>query len=597
MRIKHVRLLDYSSFKDTGQINLKPGFNLIIGQNNSGKSALLRSLLLPLDDNRHRSLEVFQNGRLPPPTIHTGLTLSGLDLEDAFLARPGRSIIWAGGPIDFPSIELTAEFQFEFRQSAGNAFQHAITRNSSESLHLFGTDGRLELRNPTNEADNTNEFIGPHYTANLFFFDAQRVAISRAPHGVARERLHPRADNLPVILNELQGRRRTTFNTLCRYLREIFSTVHTISTSAAPNDHGSIVIWVWPTDQQHDPELAFELEKCGTGVSQVLAILTVALTMKRAIIVIDEINAFLHPSAVKALLRILQTHHAEHQYIISAHSTEVMVAAAPSTVYLVRRKGYESTIERLDLTKIASLRVAARELGVSMTDVFAADRIIWVEGPTEANCFPYLYAALCGEVPQGTTFSQVASTGDFASKKTRAGRVFDIYDTIAKQMGPLVEHVSFSFDRETLNNQQVKALESKSNGRLLLLPRRCFECYLLDPAAISHLILFQMPELIDIATPEIVARKLRELGASPELGAISAWDGNLDNQEWLAKIDGARLLDRTVSDITQSRLCLDKLRDTIVLARHIVDNRPAALEGLKTYLGDLMKIAMSPPRI
>jgi hypothetical protein len=53
----------------------------------------------------------------------------------------------------------------------------------------------------------------------------------------------------------------------------------------------------------------------------------------------------LHPSAVKTLLRILQTHHADHQYIISAHSTEVIAASAPSTIHLIRRSGYGSTVE------------------------------------------------------------------------------------------------------------------------------------------------------------------------------------------------------------------------------------------------------------
>ncbi len=43
-------------------------------------------------------------------------------------------------------------------------------------------------------------------------------------------------------------------------------------------------------------------------MAQVTAILTAIMTVDDAIIVIDEINSFLHPSAVKALLRIIQTY-------------------------------------------------------------------------------------------------------------------------------------------------------------------------------------------------------------------------------------------------------------------------------------------------
>jgi energy-coupling factor transporter ATP-binding protein EcfA2 len=593
MRIKCFKLEGYSSFRDTGMVNLEPGFNLFIGQNNSGKSALLRSLLLPLQDNRHRSLKVFQNHRLPPPTMQIELTLSRLELEDSFLARTGHSVLWSQNNVDFFSMELTDESQFAFKQPAGQLFQLTPPSSPTKCIMLYSGIGRLEHRGDSNGIDNTSEFIAPHYQSNLFFFDAQRFAVGKCNAQASHSRLQSRADNLPAILSELQGRQPTTLDTLCRYLREIFSTVHTISTSAAPDDRGSTVIWVWPTEHQHDPELQFELDNCGTGVSQVLAILTVALTMKRAIIVIDEINAFLHPSAVKALLRILQTHHSEHQYIISAHSTEVMVAASPSTVHLIRRIGYDSTVERLDLGKIASLREAARELGVSMTDVFAADRIIWVEGASEANCFPFLYAKLLGEIPQGTKFSPVATTGDFQSKKVSFKRVSDIYDTIAKHMVPLVEQVAFSFDRERLTEKQATELENKSNGRLLLLPRRCFECYLLDPSAISQLIQTHVPDLAKTATSEAVACKLKELGGLPEFGASGVWNSDLVEPKWLEKVDGARLIDKVVSDITETRLRFDKVRDTIVLARHISGNRPSALDGLKSYLDQLMKIAMS----
>src|SRR6059058_1643718 len=74
------------------------------------------------------------------------------------------------------------------------------------------------------------------------------------------------------------------------------------------------------------------LSDSGTGVAQVIAILAAVLTRTYAVIVIDEINSFLHPAAAKALIRILKTEHGDHQYIISTHSAEVISASQPNSL-------------------------------------------------------------------------------------------------------------------------------------------------------------------------------------------------------------------------------------------------------------------------
>jgi hypothetical protein len=43
--ISKFRLRNFKSFADTGQIELRPGFNLVIGANNVGKSALVETLV------------------------------------------------------------------------------------------------------------------------------------------------------------------------------------------------------------------------------------------------------------------------------------------------------------------------------------------------------------------------------------------------------------------------------------------------------------------------------------------------------------------------------------------------------------------------
>jgi AAA15 family ATPase/GTPase len=55
MYISKIRVKNYKSFLDSGDIEFKPGINIIVGQNNSGKTALLEVLELNFFDLPHKS--------------------------------------------------------------------------------------------------------------------------------------------------------------------------------------------------------------------------------------------------------------------------------------------------------------------------------------------------------------------------------------------------------------------------------------------------------------------------------------------------------------------------------------------------------------
>lgn len=55
MRIESFRVVNYKSFVDSGEIRLEPGFNVIVGRNNVGKTALAEALGLRFADKPHLS--------------------------------------------------------------------------------------------------------------------------------------------------------------------------------------------------------------------------------------------------------------------------------------------------------------------------------------------------------------------------------------------------------------------------------------------------------------------------------------------------------------------------------------------------------------
>ena len=89
MRLRKIRVENFQSFSDSGDINFADGFNLIIGQNNSGKSALLRAMLPALPDDRHRTPDCWETFKLPAPNIDLLIEASGIEIRDWCLRSQG----------------------------------------------------------------------------------------------------------------------------------------------------------------------------------------------------------------------------------------------------------------------------------------------------------------------------------------------------------------------------------------------------------------------------------------------------------------------------------------------------------------------------
>ncbi len=58
MYIYKFKIFNYKSFQDSGWLEFQPGINIIVGTNNSGKTALLESLGLEFKDNPYRNIRM-----------------------------------------------------------------------------------------------------------------------------------------------------------------------------------------------------------------------------------------------------------------------------------------------------------------------------------------------------------------------------------------------------------------------------------------------------------------------------------------------------------------------------------------------------------
>jgi hypothetical protein len=386
-------------------------------------------------------------------------------------------------------------------------------------------------------------------------------------------------------LHTLMGERGSIIDRLKDHLRAIFPTFGNLTIRTNPAN-GLAEILIWPTTAMEQPELAFPLSESGTGLGQVIAILSVVMTTTESVIIIDEINSFLHPGAVKALLRLFQTEYNQHQYIISTHSSEVISFSNPSTLHLVQRRGYRSSVRALNLGKVKELREVTQELGISMADVFAADRIIWVEGPTEEFCFPEIYRfAIQKALPAEYKIHSVIDTGRFTGRKNKE-LVFDIYRRLSDSTAPLVSDVKFSLDAEELSTKDKDDFIRASGGRVEFLPRRHLECYLIHPQSILDFISdkdqFKTGNAAPL-TPGEVETTLLRLAAEKKF-KVPEWQGKLGDVTWLTRVDAANLIKAVCEEISEARVTFNKNLDSLALLRLVIRNNASQLKELCDYV-------------
>lgn len=603
MRILSAELHDYLSFRDCPPIEFREGINLVVGVNNSGKSALLKALNPILPAQANRSEARFQNIELPLPRVTLNIKTNGKRFEQIALEL-GSIVI----PIEPGVNGDTYGADFLRKPSLAIPMLHhgngAISRmypgHGLFSAPIPDINGYSALSEGARFARNDNadlvfveqqhtkddsipEFLLAIYRRDMFYFSAERLNVGESPYQDAK-RLSHNADNLAAVLATLQGSKGSTFDRLKQHLKGIFPTFGNLSVRPKPGSSLAEIV-IWPTEAMDEPELGFPLSESGTGVGQVLAILSVVMTTTESVIIIDEINSFLHPGAVKTLLRLLQTEYSHHQYIVSTHSPEVISVGNPSTLHLVQRRGYRSSVRALNLGEVRELREVTQELGISMADVFAADRILWVEGSTEEFCFPEIYRfATQKALPAGYKILAVPDTGRLTARKN-TGLVFEIYRKLSDSTAPLVSDVKFSLDAEKLSEKD-KNVISASGGRVEFLPRRHLECYLIHPQSILDFIAdkdhFKPGDAAPL-TPGEVATTLMRLAAEMKF-KIPEWQGKLDDVAWLTRVDAANLIKAVCEEISEARVTFNKNLDSLALLRLVIRNNESQLKELCDYV-------------
>ncbi len=589
MQIASVAITNYKSFLEKQIINFEPGFNLLLGTNNAGKTSVLDIIDMDIGLNEpHRSertiprygeqtknpsqLEItlktdFQelwklagNSQiyLPLATVNNNLESPLKNLRD-FIAENGNILITSNSSQNQEKISIKV-----------NEIINGIVNRNNSSQMLPAALIQFDSNSPEPQIQLANFGGASSVVANyaqlfksrIYRFNAQRRPGSRSG-SQGSNILDREATALPYCLNNLQTNDAHGHRILCEWVNRIFPSVKWVQSTSDNNGFELRCLPQLPETRRDD--LAVSISKMGAGIGNVIAMLYVVMTSREPqVIAIDEPNAFLHPKALRELLAILEVEGKQHQFILTAHSADVLTSVNTRSISLLDFDGIATTVQQIGPKDLHSLRSGLAELGIRMTDLHAKDRVLWVEGQTEELVMPELLRWACPEIAAGTSVLRVERTGTFDKKSIEPAEVARIYDRLSSSSALVPPMVCILLDGESRSRESREKIEKSAQGKLCFLDRRMLENYLLHEGALAA----TLSEHGLTTSPEAVQ------------GLLSA-KVDLDN---IGELDGAAIFRTVFSELSNATLEFRKTRDVPIVIEWILENDPDYLRPLAACL-------------
>lgn len=564
---------DFQSYRDTQTLTIDPRLTLIAGRNNVGKSALLRALRIFIEgqEGAGEAFEVTFRWHVLLAELVSFVSPGPAELDPlvAWLREREEHTLVAtfvinGGVPNVAPGNLHLQ-QIELAELEGFASGPPGTALGWRSGPLNGSAAGVDVvQHLVEKLVREVAFIGP------------RVITPGVRQLTPQPALQPDAGNLPNVIAQLQlAQPTTTFVELVSFMREAFPEVETVTAMPALAE-GTAEPAIFYAEA---PTTAVPLRLCGSGVEQMLALATGVLTVPDGrLFLIDEPQAYLHPHAERSFLSFLENH-PEHQYVIATNSGFLLNARPIGNARLLTME-----VGATRVTQVSSADELLTELEITAADLWLAEAVLWVEGPSEVAVVDLLAAELGGGRRLGLSIKRMpGSASRFTSEnERRAQEVYRFCQEIIEAVTPLGIPTRFLFDSDDKSDEVKERIATASGGRAEFLPVRELENLFLDPQLV-HAALSRRCQLLDRPTPGAPDVQ-RELDALLEqTGDQKLYPRGLSDGEVARdRIRGSEVLDRLFWIFTTSEY--DKTEDGRTIAEMALEHDPGLLDPLRDVL-------------
>ena len=561
MKFVGLRFDRYACF-ESAFVPLEEAITVLVGKNNTGKTALLHAV------NCLNAIPTRPTPQLSAaPAGYAQDGQSGFRMHIQFRPEQSdRNLLHCPDEEWETFVDIQKpEIDFEFRiPASGQAIledAHWIVGNDKWSFiekesgkqrvvrhNVHGARTHVEGLPKDGDKLTPTGMLGPlGLIPNTLLINAHRVASPQMPLQSARA-LQPDVGNLAQFLGTLQGNDADKFEEIQAFVTRVFPEYRRLHPESA--DNRVVLTFSLPGANRRD-----KLSHAGTGVEQILALATLIIAAhEQTLFLLDEPHSFLHPSAERELLRLLEEH-SEHKYLISTHSPVILNAVSTrSIVYLERGK----EPERKTQSTTPGLPEIYSHMGYKNSDFLLNDRIVFVEGVSDTKIIPVLLARSAQIQDSLLASTAFEPLGDHSEKSVI------LREKVLAAIGRVALPRIYLFDH--LSTTERGILEGALGGRLnfKFLPRPELENYLIVPQALAPAI-NEEAELSDMdveVTPDQVRTALDEIQAE-----IADGQGTPK---------GSLILERLYR---RWNLVYGKVRSGVLIANHITrENQPALQE-------------------